>query len=86
MKFMMKRLNHNSEYYFIFINGQTERDSDICKILNIPLKEYQDCLLKFNGFKNWHDIFFNDKLNCQKALDYLNKNYGVLLALLGDEI
>lgn len=80
MKFIMEQLDHN--YYFIMINYQIVHDSDISEKLKIPLKEYQNCLLKFNGFKYFQDVYFCDKLDCQNALDYLNEKYGVLLALL----
>ena len=85
MKFKIEKQNHNGSYYFIMINLQIAYDSQMCKFLNVSLKEYQDCLLKFNGFKNFNDIYFLDKSDCLKALDCLNEKYGVLLALMEEK-
>ena len=85
MKFQIESQDHNGGCYFIMINKQIAYDSEICEFLNISLKEYQNCLLRFNGFRNLHDIYFHDKSDCLKALDCLNEKYGVLLALMEEK-
>ena len=86
MKFIIETLTDNKKgiIYYITINDDNFTfDDSICALLNIPIDGFQNELVtKFNGFIDG-DVYFEDKEDCKKALDYLNETYGILLVLLG---
>lgn len=88
MKFIMDSiLNGKICMYYITINSSDIiYDFEICEYLNIPLEEYQNEIIKFNGYVKDDDIYFHSKEDCQNAFNYVNEKYGVLLVLLGGEI
>ena len=87
MKFIIETLTDNKKgiIYYITINDDNFTfDDSICAFLNIPIDGFQNELVtKFNGFIDG-DVYFEDEEDCEKALDYLNEKYGILLVLLGD--
>lgn len=88
MKFIIETLTDNKKgiIYYIKINKDNFTfDKNVCAFLNIPIDNFQNELVtKFNGFIDG-DVYFEDKEDCKKALDYLNQKYGVLLVLIGGE-
>jgi hypothetical protein len=58
-------------------------DCDIAKLIGITKKEYQKILINFGGCSGSRiDIYFNNKTDAKKALEFLNKKYGLILQLL----
>lgn len=59
-------------------------DKQIAEILNLDIKAYEKILQHFNGEKNYLMHKFSDVRDANRALNYLNDKYGVLLKLMGD--
>lgn len=65
-------------------------DVKISKLLGIELEDYRDILRKFNAIKIQRkecmdmidELYFENEKDAQKAVDYLNREFEVLLKLL----
>ena len=85
MEFFVDKLS-DGEFY-INLENKMWFDHQVAKLLNLSLKEYQDILLKYNGFNttNGTEIFFKTYEDCERALnskELLPKI--IMLKLLGE--
>jgi hypothetical protein len=73
-------LQNSFNLYYIDIEYYMT-DENIAKLIGIPLEQYQQELLQFNGVYFGTEIIFHLKEHAQKALDYIIEKYGVILTL-----
>lgn len=70
--FNVTRSDEPDEFY-IENNGNNNRDGYIASALHIDLYLYQEKLLtKYNAFKRYGEIYFKNKEDATKALEWIN--------------
>ena len=72
----------NDVYYVTIIDPYIPQDKNIAEKLGISLYKYQKILKSFGAIKKDHEMVFVSSSDCEKALDYLNGTYGIILVLL----
>lgn len=75
-------LQNSFNLYYIDIEYYYMTDEKLAKLIGIPLEQYQQELLQFNGVYFGTEIIFHLKEYAQKALDYIIEKYGVMLTLM----
>jgi hypothetical protein len=74
----------NDVYYVTIIDPYIPQDKYIAEKLGLSLYKYQKILKSFGAEKKDNEMIFRQISDCEKALNYLNETYGILLVLLGD--